>query len=142
MLTLLGIGKFHMEMVVWHNAHWATWGRQKFFDDIFPALYETLLPSSIARAKAMGWDGARFACLSQTRGGGQDADNCRWPKMTELNTGVSSPGGINGLLLWQQVSSTMHLLSDRTDKITASSYVPGGTSLSGLSDARHPAEMG
>ncbi|KAH8423980.1 uncharacterized protein LDX57_001736 [Aspergillus melleus] len=77
-------GKFHMEMVVWHNAHWATWGRQKYFDDIFPALYETLLPSSIARAKAMGWDGAR------------------WPKMTELNTGVSSPGGINGLLLWQQ----------------------------------------
>ncbi|PLB53077.1 hypothetical protein P170DRAFT_472954 [Aspergillus steynii IBT 23096] len=77
-------GKFHMEMVVWHNAHWATWGRQKYFDDIFPSLYETLLPSSVARAKAMGWEGAR------------------WPKMTELNTGVSSPGGINGLLLWQQ----------------------------------------
>ncbi|RYP14819.1 hypothetical protein DL765_006120 [Monosporascus sp. GIB2] len=26
----------------------------------------------------------------------------RWPKMTELITGRSSPGGINGLLLWQQ----------------------------------------
>ncbi|KAL4971958.1 Six-hairpin glycosidase-like protein [Aspergillus desertorum] len=77
-------GKFHMEMVVWHNAHWVTWGRKEFFDAIFPALYEDLLPSSIARAKKMGWDGAR------------------WPKMTETNTGVSSPGGINGLLLWQQ----------------------------------------
>ncbi|KAK7744698.1 hypothetical protein SLS62_010117 [Diatrype stigma] len=77
-------GKFHMEMVVWHNAHWATWGRQKYFDNIFPELYETLLPSSLTRAKAMGWEGAR------------------WPKMTELNTGVSSPGGINGFLLWQQ----------------------------------------
>ncbi|KAF9895321.1 hypothetical protein FE257_000225 [Aspergillus nanangensis] len=77
-------GKFHMEMVVWHNAHWATWGRQKHFDDIFPQLYETLLPSSIARARSMGWDGAR------------------WPKMTETETGESSPGGINGLLLWQQ----------------------------------------
>ncbi|KAI2463750.1 Six-hairpin glycosidase-like protein [Annulohypoxylon bovei var. microspora] len=77
-------GKFHMEMVVWHNAHWSTWGRQKYFDNIFPSLYETLLPSSLARAKSMGWEGAR------------------WPKMTEIITGVSSPGGINGLLLWQQ----------------------------------------
>ncbi|GAB1218223.1 hypothetical protein ATERTT37_007476 [Aspergillus terreus] len=77
-------GKFHMEMVVWHNAHWATWGRQEHFDDIFPQLYETLLPSSIARAKSMGWEGAR------------------WPKMTEIETGVSSPGGVNGLLMWQQ----------------------------------------
>ncbi|KAL4884937.1 Six-hairpin glycosidase-like protein [Aspergillus karnatakaensis] len=77
-------GKFHMEMVVWHNAHWATWGRQELFDKIFPAVYESLLPSSIARARANGWEGAR------------------WPKMTEISTGVSSPGGINGLLLWQQ----------------------------------------
>ncbi|KZL82448.1 six-hairpin glycosidase-like protein [Colletotrichum incanum] len=77
-------GKFHMEMVVWHNAHWVTWGRKKYFDNIFPALYETLLPSSVARANTMGWVGAR------------------WPKMTELETGISSPGGINGLLLWQQ----------------------------------------
>ncbi|KAL4737129.1 Six-hairpin glycosidase-like protein [Aspergillus similis] len=77
-------GKFHMEMVVWHNAHWVTWGRKEFFDAIFPALYESLLPSSIERARRMGWEGAR------------------WPKMTETNTGVSSPGGINGLLLWQQ----------------------------------------
>ncbi|RDW86081.1 uncharacterized protein DSM5745_02723 [Aspergillus mulundensis] len=77
-------GKFHMEMVVWHNAHWVTWGRHEYFDAIFPALYETLLPSSIERAAKMGWEGAR------------------WPKMTETNTGVSSPGGINGLLLWQQ----------------------------------------
>ncbi|RLL98695.1 hypothetical protein CFD26_107469 [Aspergillus turcosus] len=77
-------GKFHMEMVVWHNAHWATWGRQEHFDNIFPALYETLLSSSLARAKSMGWDGAR------------------WPKMTDIETGVSSPGGINGLLMWQQ----------------------------------------
>ncbi|KAL3470295.1 Six-hairpin glycosidase-like protein [Aspergillus californicus] len=77
-------GKFHMEMVVWHNAHWSTWGRQDLFDNIFPGLYEALLPSSLDRAANMGWEGAR------------------WPKMTETITGVSSPGGINGLLLWQQ----------------------------------------
>lgn len=52
-------GKFHMEMVVWHNAHWSTWGRQKYFDNIFPELYDTLLPTSLARAEAMGWEGAR-----------------------------------------------------------------------------------
>ncbi|KAF2009606.1 hypothetical protein BU24DRAFT_455553 [Aaosphaeria arxii CBS 175.79] len=77
-------GKFHMEMLVWHNAHWVTWGRKQHFDNIFPELYETLLPSSFARAKEMGWEGAR------------------WPKMTELSTGVSSPGDINAVLLWQQ----------------------------------------
>ncbi|KAI0877090.1 Six-hairpin glycosidase-like protein [Hypoxylon argillaceum] len=77
-------GKFHMEQVLWHNAHWCTWGRETHFDDAFPQLYETFLPSSIERAKLMGWEGAR------------------WPKMTETNTGRSSPGGINGLLLWQQ----------------------------------------
>ncbi|KAI3548807.1 hypothetical protein CSPX01_02830 [Colletotrichum filicis] len=77
-------GKFHMEMVIWHDAHWVTWGRKKYFDNIFPEIYEILLPSSLARAKSQGWEGAR------------------WPKMTELETGVSSPGGINGLLLWQQ----------------------------------------
>jgi hypothetical protein len=77
-------GKFHMEMVVWHNAHWVTWGRREHFDAVFPSLYETLLPSSLARAKRMGWDGAR------------------WPKMTELETGVSSPGDVNALLVWQQ----------------------------------------
>ena len=59
LLTRLPSGKFHMEMVIWHNAHWATWGRQKHFDNVFPELYERLLPSSLARAKAMGWEGAR-----------------------------------------------------------------------------------
>ncbi|KAI8685440.1 hypothetical protein NCS55_00216400 [Fusarium keratoplasticum] len=77
-------GKFHMEMVVWHNAHWVSWGRDKFFHNIFPALYEKLLPTSFTRAAGMGWEGAR------------------WPKMTETITGRSSPGGINAYLLWQQ----------------------------------------
>ncbi|KAM0221110.1 hypothetical protein ACHAQD_005460 [Fusarium lateritium] len=77
-------GKFHMEMVVWHNAHWITWGRDQYFHNIFPALYEKLLPTSLDRAKKMGWAGAR------------------WPKMTETITGRSSPGGINAYLMWQQ----------------------------------------
>jgi hypothetical protein len=60
MSNLISPGKFHMEMLIWHNAHWATWGRQEFFDRIFPALYETLLPSSLERASKMGWEGARY----------------------------------------------------------------------------------
>ncbi|TLD35331.1 hypothetical protein E2P81_ATG11450 [Venturia nashicola] len=79
-------GKFHMEMVVWHNAHWSTWGRQEHFDNIFPELYETLLPSSRARAKKMGWEGAK------------------WPKMTDISSGINSPGGVNAYLLWQQLA--------------------------------------
>ncbi|KAL1871913.1 hypothetical protein Daus18300_004547 [Diaporthe australafricana] len=98
-------GKFHMEVVVLHNAHWVTWGRKKYFDDIFPSLYETLLPSSLERAKSMGWEGAR------------------WPKMTELVTGHNSPGSINALLLWQQVSTLFHGLfctkQQKTEKCSA-----------------------
>lgn len=55
-----------MEVVVLHNAHWITWGRKKYFDNIFPALYETLLPSSLDRAKDMGWEGARYASFCHT----------------------------------------------------------------------------
>ncbi|KAK7962905.1 uncharacterized protein PG986_003730 [Apiospora aurea] len=79
-------GKFHMEMVVWHGAHWATWGHQQVFEGIFPGLYERFLESSVERARHMGWEGAR------------------WPKMTDPITGRSSPGGINGLLMWQQLA--------------------------------------
>jgi hypothetical protein len=73
-----------MEMVIWHLAHFSVWGRQKYVDNVFPQLYETLLPSALARARNMGWEGAR------------------WPKMTELNTGTNSPGDINAVLMWQQ----------------------------------------
>ncbi|KAF9870672.1 hypothetical protein CkaCkLH20_11774 [Colletotrichum karsti] len=83
-------GKFHLEMVVWHCAHWVTWGRQKYFDNIFPAVYETLLPSSEERAKRMGWKGAR------------------WPKMTELVTKGIAPGQTRAFLQWQQ-SHPMYL---------------------------------
>lgn len=87
-----------MEMVVWHAAHWVMWGRKRYFDKIFPALYKSLLPSAVEAAAEMGWEGAR------------------WPKMTELITGRSSPGTINALLLWQQVCRTTdRAIRDRGD---------------------------
>lgn len=90
-------GKFHMEMVVWHCAHWATWGRQSLFDGIFPAIYERFLASSMERARRMGWAGAR------------------WPKMTESITERSSPGAINGLLMWQQVSTIPRPATEKSE---------------------------
>lgn len=30
----------------------------------------------------------------------------RWPKMTDIDTGINSPGGVNAYLMWQQVSLT------------------------------------
>lgn len=97
-----------MEMVVWHNAHWVSWGREEHFHNIFPALYEKLLPTSFARAKLMGWEGAR------------------WPKMTDTMTGRSSPGLINALLLWQQVCHHRVKLSrEISDNPTATPNVHG-----------------
>lgn len=77
-------GKFHLEMVVWHCAQWATWGRHQYLDRIFPSVYETLLPNAEATATRMGWEGAR------------------WPKMSELVTQGISPGETRAFLQWQQ----------------------------------------
>lgn len=78
-------GKFHLEMVVWHCAQWATWGRHKYLDRIFPAVYETILPETVKLTQRKGWKGAR------------------WPKMTELVTkGGISPGETRAYLQWQQ----------------------------------------
>lgn len=47
-------GKFHLEMVVWHCAHWSTWGRQQYSENIFPAVYETLMPTTVGRRQNKG----------------------------------------------------------------------------------------
>ncbi|RYP13108.1 hypothetical protein DL767_010867 [Monosporascus sp. MG133] len=52
-------GRFHLEMAVWHCTHWSTWGRQQYSDNIFPPVYETLMPTTVARTQNMGWEGAR-----------------------------------------------------------------------------------
>lgn len=78
------ISQFHMEMLIWHLAHWSTWSRELHIQRIVPAIYESFLATSLDRASKMGWSGAK------------------WPKMTDPITGVSSPGAINGQLLWQQ----------------------------------------
>ncbi|KAF2139341.1 uncharacterized protein K452DRAFT_275544 [Aplosporella prunicola CBS 121167] len=75
-------GKFHLEMIFWHLAHWGVWNKWDLFDRSMD-VYKRFLPSSLERAAAQGYSGAR------------------WGKMSDPS-GRSAPGGINSLLIWQQ----------------------------------------
>lgn len=55
--------------------------------------------------------------------------------MTDIESGISSPGGINGLLMWQQVSSTFHNILDLSNR-PAPSYVPRNTRVSSLTNTQ------
>ncbi|KAL5494771.1 hypothetical protein ACEPAI_233 [Sanghuangporus weigelae] len=78
-------GKFHLEMVYWHSAQWALWGKWDLLHRSLP-FYSRFLETSIERARIQqGWP----------RG-------ARWGKMSDP-TGRSAPGQINELLIWQQV---------------------------------------
>ncbi|TID19063.1 Six-hairpin glycosidase-like protein [Venturia nashicola] len=75
-------GKFHLEMVFWHLAHWTIWNKWSLYDRAI-GIYNRFLPSSIERAKNQGYEGARLG------------------KMCDPS-GRSAPGQINSLLIWQQ----------------------------------------
>ncbi|KAH7085246.1 Six-hairpin glycosidase-like protein [Paraphoma chrysanthemicola] len=75
-------GKFHLEMVFWHLAHWMFWGKWDLYNRSI-GVYERFLPSSYGRAELQGYDGARLGKMSDP-------------------SGRSAPGEINSLLIWQQ----------------------------------------
>ena len=75
-------GKFHMEMVFWHLAHWQIWNKWSLYDRSID-IYDRFLPTSFERARDMGYEGARFGKMSDP-------------------TGRSAPGEINSVLIWQQ----------------------------------------
>lgn len=75
-------GRFHLEMVWWHAAHWALWRRWPEMNRSM-GLYSRLLESSKRRAKDQGYEGAR------------------WPKCIGPN-GVEWPHPIHAFLAWQQ----------------------------------------
>ncbi|KAL1963970.1 hypothetical protein VTN77DRAFT_7645 [Rasamsonia byssochlamydoides] len=75
-------GKFHMEMYLWHSAHWIPWGKLPLLERSI-GVYDRFLPTSIQRAQEQGYQGAR------------------WGKMSDPS-GRSAPGEINSLLIWQQ----------------------------------------
>jgi len=75
-------GKFHLEMHVWHSAHFAVWGRPQLLERSMP-FYFTQLADAKARAKAHGVRGAW------------------WPKMVGPE-GRESPSKVNPFIMWQQ----------------------------------------
>lgn len=74
-------GKHHTEMVWWHAAHFALWGRPQYLANTLRWFQQTL-PVARGIAESRGLTGAR------------------WPKMTGPQ-GRDSPGG-NPLIVWNQ----------------------------------------
>jgi hypothetical protein len=75
-------GKFHLEMHWWHAAQFALWNRLPMLEKSLD-WYAKVLPSAKARARQQGYNGAR------------------WAKMTDPE-GRDSPSPIGPLLIWQQ----------------------------------------
>jgi hypothetical protein len=75
-------GKFHLEMPLWHMAHFATWGHVDLLERIMP-WYAAQLPNARQRAAAHGLKGAW------------------WPKMVGPD-GRESPSAVNPFIMWQQ----------------------------------------
>jgi hypothetical protein len=77
-------GKFHLEMHLWHAAHFAVWGR--------PELLE----------RSMGWY-LEHLPRAQKRAREHRARGAWWPKMVGPE-GRESPSTINPFIMWQQPS--------------------------------------
>lgn len=77
-------GKFHLEMHLWHAAHFAAWGRPELLERSM-GWYVSYLPRARERAREQGVRGAW------------------WPKMVGPE-GRESPSTINPFIMWQQPS--------------------------------------
>lgn len=75
-------GKFHMEMIWWHQAQFALWNRAHLLERTMP-WYETV--EDIARQIAER----------------QKFDGIRWMKMTDPS-GIEAPSKVGSFLIWQQ----------------------------------------
>lgn len=75
-------GKFHLEMIWWHQAQFALWGRAKMLDRTL-GWYNDAYPIAKETAKRQGFKGVR------------------WMKMTGP-TGIEAPSNIGPFLIWQQ----------------------------------------
>jgi len=75
-------GKFHLEMIWWHQAQFALWGRPELLDRTL-SWYHKAYPVAKAIAERQGFDGVR------------------WMKMTDPS-GMEAPSSIGSFLIWQQ----------------------------------------
>ncbi len=75
-------GKFHLEMIWWHEAQFALWGRENLLDRTL-GWYEQAYPVAKKIAARQGFDGVR------------------WMKMTDPS-GIEAPSKVGSFLIWQQ----------------------------------------
>src|SRR5699024_1264232 len=75
-------GKFHLEMIWWHQAQFALWGHPELLDRTL-SWYETVEPIARQIAERQGFDGIR------------------WMKMTDPS-GTEAPSKVGSFLIWQQ----------------------------------------
>ncbi|MDO4164673.1 MAG: hypothetical protein Q4D56_09865 [Bacteroides sp.] len=75
-------GKFHLEMIWWHQSWQALWGHEDLLERTL-AWYETVEPVARRIAERQGFDGVR------------------WMKMTDPS-GVEAPSNTGSFLIWQQ----------------------------------------
>lgn len=75
-------GKFHLEMIWWHQAQFALWNRAHLLERTMP-WYETVEPIARQIAERQKFDGIR------------------WMKMTDPS-GTEAPSKVGSFLIWQQ----------------------------------------
>lgn len=75
-------GRFHFEMIWWHDVHYGLWNRMDCFDR-YLHVYKDFLPGALQRAKEEGRSGAR------------------WPKCTGYFN-REWPCGAHGFLIWHE----------------------------------------
>ncbi|MCR4860348.1 MAG: hypothetical protein K5910_06770, partial [Bacteroidales bacterium] len=75
-------GKFHLEMVMWHSFHWATWNQDELLRRQL-AWYKSAQPGAREIARRQGFPGVR------------------WMKMTDPSA-TEAPSDIGSYLIWQQ----------------------------------------
>ena len=75
-------GKFHLEMIWWHQAHFALWGHPELLERTL-GWYEKAEPIARRIAERQGFKGVR------------------WMKMTDPS-GLEAPSNIGSFLIWQQ----------------------------------------
>ncbi len=75
-------GKFHLEMIWWHEAQFALWNRSELLDRTL-GWYETVEPVAREIARRQGFAGVR------------------WMKMTDPS-GMEAPSKVGSFLIWQQ----------------------------------------
>lgn len=75
-------GKFHLEMIWWHEAQFALWGREKLLERAL-GWYATAEPVAREIAERQGFEGIR------------------WMKMTDPSA-MEAPSKVGSFLIWQQ----------------------------------------